>query len=852
MSLKWITPAGDLGTILERRPFELALEAITDQEQVTFSLLSGELPRGLRLEQEKIIGFPNEVTVFTTSKFVIRASDGVRVKDRTFTISVDGADIPQWLTQPGFLQVGQGKTFFVLDNSRVDFQLEAFDPDVIAGDVLEFYLVPQGGELPPGLSLSRDGKITGFTDPIFSVEYDINRRGGYDSNPYDITPIDFQRRDTNGFDSFLYDLFGYDYNEPSVLPRRLSRIYNFVIAVTDGLHTVNRSFKIYVVTEEFLRTDNTIMQVGTGVFTADNDATRVPVWLTDSNLGKFRANNHVTIFLEIYNPPSLPGSVAYILAPFNPDGSTSRLPPGMELDSTNGIVSGVVPYQAKITVDYQFTVLGVLFPEQSTTPITRFRNGWNSAEFYQVGDSVRFQGFIYVCVAANISELPTNTEFWSRTVSTSERTFTVQVFGEIDSGVRWLTDPDLGTIPPNQASLISVEAESLSAQQLNPGIFDISNFRLFTKDQNISGFYDFIKQQLAEPVTPVEPAGTPARVFYRKISGNLPPGLTFLNNGIVQGKVKQFADASGPGLTRILSTTFDQQTTTFDRSFKFTVRARDGFRFAEKDRSFIITVQDDSETTFANVWVRALQNKQKRLAWNSFITDSTIFVPELLYRLGDSNFAIQTDVKMLVYAGIESAQAVKFVQAMSRNHYRKRLLLGDVKTAKARDPQTQKTIYEVVYVDVIDNLENANGVSISNEMQLPNNINSPVLVSYDSINVSSNIPFVSDQDHQRVFPNSIKNMRSRINTVGQRNREFLPLWMRSIQDTASFETGFVRSLVLCYAKPGQSEEIVSRIRASGFDFKTIDFEIDRYVIDVLDGNFEDKYLAFPQRGEKLP
>jgi hypothetical protein len=27
---------------------------------------------------------------------------------------------------------------------------------------------------------------------------------------------------------------------------------------------------------------------------------------------------------------------------------------------------------------------------------------------------------------------------------------------------------------------------------------------------------------------------------------------------------------------------------------------------------------------------------------------------------------------------------------------------------------------------------------------------------------------------------------------------------------------------------------------------------DRYIIDILDGEIEDKYLAFPQRGEKLP
>jgi hypothetical protein len=49
-----------------------------------------------------------------------------------------------------------------------------------------------------------------------------------------------------------------------------------------------------------------------------------------------------------------------------------------------------------------------------------------------------------------------------------------------------------------------------------------------------------------------------------------------------------------------------------------------------------------------------------------------------------------------------------------------------------------------------------------------------------------------------------------------------------------------------------AENIIARIKASGYDFKTIDFVADRYIIDIIDGEIEDKYLAFPQRGEKLP
>ena len=43
-----------------------------------------------------------------------------------------------------------------------------------------------------------------------------------------------------------------------------------------------------------LRADNTVMQVGTGIFTADNTYPRASVWLT-ADLGYKRANNYVTI-----------------------------------------------------------------------------------------------------------------------------------------------------------------------------------------------------------------------------------------------------------------------------------------------------------------------------------------------------------------------------------------------------------------------------------------------------------------------------------------------------------------------------------------------------------------------------
>lgn len=824
--INWITPAGSLGILSERISVDIPLSAnSTLSIPVTYILIAGNLPRGLKLQNNSIKGSPVEVKKYTESKFVIRASDGQDLEDRTFTLAVDGSDRPIWLTKEGFLNVGPAEAYFVLDNAQVNFQLETRDSDIIAGDKLEYYLVPNGGLLPPGLTLSRDGLISGFTDPIFAVEYTRDTTGGYDTAPLDVFPIDFIEARSNGYDTFIYDSFTFDYNEPSRTPRRLSRIYNFIVAVTDGVYTETRLFKIYVVTEEFLQADNSIIQVDTNLFQADASSARTPIWITNSNLGRFRANNYITIFLDVYDPPSLSGTIIYFLVPNNPDNTTSELPPGMSLDTVTGEIAGTVPYQARVSKTYTFTVRAVNYPVTLAYNAYVFKGSWNNATTYLVNDAVDFDGVTYVCYVAHRNRLPTDEEFWRQGISKAEKTFTVEVVGEIDSAVNWISGSDLGSMKPNQPSQKFVEAESL----LYGG-----------------------------------------RIAYEFVSGTLPPGLEFLPTGIIQGKVKQFADEAGPGLTRFyersdslnpaedsstlsreFTTTFDSEETSFDKKFTFTIRARDSVNFATLNRTFTLSVVTDNSTTFANVYVKAFQSKDKRLQWYDFITDATIFSPEDIYRYGDSNFGVQTNLKVLVFAGIESVEAVKYVQAMSRNHYRKRLQFGDIKVVKAKDTTTQETVYELIYVDIIDPLEK-NDKSIKDTVQLSDTIKSKVLVSYDAIKVDSDIPFVSDSDHQRVFPNSIKNMRKRISQVGARDREFLPLWMRSIQDDAASETGFVKALPLCYCKPGSSINVLTQIKASQYNFKTIDFLADRYVIDILDGEIEDKYLAFPQRGEKLP
>ena len=246
------------------------------------------------------------------------------------------------------------RAYFILDNSLVDFQLQALDTDLATGEKLKYYIGDDGGELPPGLTLSEDGRITGIVDPLLAL--DQNVEPGYDQGRYDTGLFDFGLRDDFGYDSYFYDTAFYGYSIRTRRPKKLNRRYQFVVTVADEVSESKREFGIYVVGDDFVRADNTIMQAGTGIFTADNTYLRNPIWLTPGNLGYRRAHNYVTLYLDVYDPNTLIGTISYILKDYNDDGTPSILPPGLALDSTTGEVAGRVPYQPAVSKEYRFTV----------------------------------------------------------------------------------------------------------------------------------------------------------------------------------------------------------------------------------------------------------------------------------------------------------------------------------------------------------------------------------------------------------------------------------------------------------------------------------------------------------------
>ena len=344
----------------------LDLTVVSDDSTLyTVTHISGDLPLGMVLQDNSITGTPREVSRDTEYKFVLRATYNNTINDRTFIIIVTGPDTPTWKTPGGLLPVGTNDTFFILDNSPIDFQLIAEDSDIAAGQVLEYFIGSGDGELPPGIKLTVDGKLVGIVDPILAIEKRIDS-GNFDISEFDAVAYDYGVRSSNGYDSFFYDTTIYDLNIPTRSPKKLNRNYEFVVSVNDGDTISRRTFKIYVVGDDFVRADNTLMEVDTGVFTADNTHIRKPIWLTPRNFGYRRANNYVTLFLDVLDTNELIGVITYTLQEVNDDGTVSTLPKGLTLDTTTVEVAGRVPYQPSVNEEYKFTIKAARFGPTST------------------------------------------------------------------------------------------------------------------------------------------------------------------------------------------------------------------------------------------------------------------------------------------------------------------------------------------------------------------------------------------------------------------------------------------------------------------------------------------------------
>ena len=151
--------------------------------------MSGDLHTGLYLNSStgQILGTPSSVSLNKNTTFVIRAENESGVNDRTFSYTITGPSEPVWVTPEGDLAAGLNGEYFTINKEWVDYTLRA-DTDILEeGKSLSYYIADRDGQLPPGLRLTKEGRIYGYLDDELGVSADVNPTGGYDADVYDST-----------------------------------------------------------------------------------------------------------------------------------------------------------------------------------------------------------------------------------------------------------------------------------------------------------------------------------------------------------------------------------------------------------------------------------------------------------------------------------------------------------------------------------------------------------------------------------------------------------------------------------------------------------------------------------------
>ena len=232
-------------------------------------------------------------------------------------------------------------------------------------------------------------------------------------------------------------------------------------------------------------------------------------------------------------------------------------------------------------------------------------------------------------------------------------------------------------------------------------------------------------------------------------------------------------------------------------------------------KTFTIRVFREYNAPYQSLYVQAMPPENDRALVASLLSNQNIFIPDYIYRPTDPNFGLSTQVTYQHAFGLAPDALDIYTESLYLNHYWKNLVLGQVKTAVARDAN-DNIVYEVVYSQIVDNLVNADGQSVSKIEATAYPINDPADGS-SVLNV--------------VYPNSLINMRDQvIDTVGQISTG-LPLWMTSKQDNGRV-LGFTPAWVIAYVKPGRGAQVAYYLdQQFGVQLNRVDFKVDRYILD---------------------
>ena len=790
----WVTPPGDLGTVVEGEFYQVQLNA---DNADTYSYLAGVLPVGIRVTQYGVLegnpknydfiqGVPIEVAQDVTSKFIVRATsaDGT-VADRVFEMTVTGQDSPVIDTTPAS---ALGAYF---DGDRVDVQLTATDPD--PQDVLTWSY--QSGELPSGITVSTTGRISGYLDPFADVD------------------------GTPGFDATNFDMSEWDFRTKAV-----NKNYEWVTQVSDSKEFDIKSYSLYAVSRNIVTADMDIVSADNVASSNTNttidqllDASqtnlRVPALLTESTgLGRVGHDNRYNF--QFVGKDFDGDSIDYVL-------DSGSLPTGLSLDTQSGWLTGTIPNFNATETNFTF---GIKVRKRDNTEYVSSATSFTMTVVGDVDSTVTWPESDMTITTGEQSQLdviatisdgrPVQYELKSGSTKVLAgnfvfgETYTIVSAGSTDFISIGSADNTVGTIFTATGTGSGSGTASLGTNQLPQGLrlnedglivgrvsfenmmfdtgtttFDIAN--LYTSETTFEQVYSFVvRVYSADGVVDT----------YKKFT------IT-LNANSDKPYESLYARALPAQAKRDIYDTLVQNNDD--------IPSEDVYRASD----YAFGVQTDLRTVIAAGLAPVPETDYVEAMSKNFWNNTFRFGAFKTARALNTDGTVKYEV---VYVElVDNKQGIDPVSGLSGS------------PALRQDVRSNTSTWT-----------------------------NPLQVSETMPDVSHGHYLASQGNDYYVYPNSIENMRDRLKTdIGYAvlERKVLPDWM---QDKQADDTvlGWTLAAPIVYCKPGTSAKIKyrleERVKTASLDLKKISFEVDRFILDNnLSKNYDktnDKFTSSPE------
>lgn len=750
----WNTPAGSLGYFIPNVSISVQLSAspVLPATEVTYSLLGGSLPSGLTLSiLGEISGTMTDDQSGSTIEFCVRAKDNLdNIRDRTFSITVQGTVIPQ-------LTLNSGLLLSVYDSVWTEFNVLYNNP--INDNPVTLQVI--NGNLPDGLEMNTAGLIRGYAAiPTQTTEYTqvtttSTATSSINNTISCFSTVNFFVGRTVTFSSTAFG---------NIIEGQLYYIRSVLDATTFTISTTQNGPEVEMTTDSgFMIVTLNACSVGTPIkktYTFDI--------VLDSPLGQdIKTYSIVVINQNLSTSEGGLGTGSGLRIPV----ILNTRPPTYQIQNSEYYRYYSVPPAAEYGE-------GHTYPMNVHAPIGKFYSGdyfaWKALGVNFDAQVINYQ---YVGLphglaidyntgwVTGIITIPENTieryDFGvtvynsiNYTIASPEMKFSLVLTNGIDGEITWITPSDLGLIYNGTDSLLQIQATSDVALE------------------------------------------------YSLVSGALPPNLILQSNGDLIGTV-----AWQP------STQYLEQNMQETFTFTIQAYSPDHAIITDQ-QEFTLTVVQEFAYPTDTLYIKATPTISDRYLLESLLDNNTLIPYDYLFRPEDSNFGKSSNVTYAHAYGIKSSILDEYIAAVTTNHYWRYVTLGSLETAVAKDTNGNviyEVVYSKIIDNLINpkgisvqqqivwpyNINLGLGPWYSSVTE--------VFTSYDTSNYYTSLTYGSTQT---VFPNSLPNMRDKVREVlgpslaqqGSSYYKLLPLWMTS-QQLSGNTLGYTPGWVICYAKP---------------------------------------------------